>query len=329
MVMWEGMDVPLLLLICGALVVVLAIIYAAWLSRKPGELERRFERLVEGGTVSAAVDVEGVRRVRPVVRFPLQRLSQVLSKSRWAQRYELKLIAAGIPLRGGEFASIVIVSVVMLAAITWLLSMNLLITLISALVGWWLPNAYLNWRYVSRRTLLENQLADALTVMSAAIGAGFGFLQSMKLAAEQLPPPISDELERVVRLSSMGMPMEQALQQLAIRAQSYDYDMTVTAMVIQLRRGGNLTRLLNTIAETIRQRIDLRGEISAATAQARLSGWVLIVLPIAVGGIASILNWDYMQRLFMTPQGQAILKFVIGWQLVGILWIRQLLKFEL
>jgi tight adherence protein B len=165
--------------------------------------------------------------------------------------------------------------------------------------------------------------------MSAAIGAGFGFLQAMRLAAEQLPQPISDELERVVRLSSMGMPLEQALQQLALRVQSYDYDMTVTAMIIQLRRGGNLTRLLNTIAETIRQRIDLRGEISASTAQARLSGWVLMALPIVVGGIASILNWDYMQRLFTTPQGQTLLKLVIGWQLFGILWIRQLLKFEL
>lgn len=319
----------MLLLICGAVVIVFALVYALWISRKPAELERRFERLVEGGGIKVTVGVEDVERVRPPVRFPLQRLSQVLSKSRWAQRYERKLIAAGIPLRGGEFASIVIVSVVMLALISWLVSANPLITLMAGLAGWWLPNAYLNWRYVSRRTLLENQLADALTVMSAAIGAGFGFLQAMRLAAEQLPPPISDELERVVRLSSMGMPMEQALQQLALRTQSYDYDMTVTAMVIQLRRGGNLTRLLNTIAETIRQRIDLRGEISAATAQARLSGWVLIALPIVVGGIASALNWDYMQRLFMTPQGQTLLKFIIGWQLFGILWIRQLLKFEM
>ncbi|MCS7253550.1 MAG: type II secretion system F family protein [Armatimonadota bacterium] len=320
---------PLLLLICGAIVFVLALAYAIWLSRKPRELEERFERLVEGEGATDIVEVEGVKGVRPAVRFPLQRLSQMLSKFGWAKRYELKLIAAGIPLRGGEFASIVIVSLIMLATISWLVSKNPLVALGAALVGWWLPHAYLNWRYVSRRTLLENQLADALTVMSAAIGAGFGFIQSMRLAAEQLPPPISDELERVVRLSSMGMPTEQALQQLALRVQSYDYDMTVTAMVIQLRRGGNLTRLLNTIAETIRQRIDLRGEISAATAQARLSGWVLIALPIVVGGIASILNWDYMQRLFMTPQGQTLLKLVIGWQLLGIIWIRQLLKLEL
>jgi tight adherence protein B len=316
-----------LLLVAGGFVFLLALIYAIRLSRKPSELEERFERLVRRADTTAQAEVE--RALRQPVRFPLQWLSRFLSKFRFAQRYELKLIAAGIPLRGSEFASIVIVTSIMLALLSWVLSKNIVVFILALFAGYWIPNAYLNWRCNWRRTLLENQLADALTVMSAAIGAGFGFLQAMRLAAEQLPQPISDELERVVRLSSMGMPLEQALQQLALRVQSYDYDMTVTAMIIQLRRGGNLTRLLNTIAETIRQRIDLRGEISASTAQARLSGWVLMALPIVVGGIASILNWDYMQRLFTTPQGQTLLKLVIGWQLFGILWIRQLLKFEL
>ncbi|HID07570.1 MAG TPA: hypothetical protein EYP10_10560 [Armatimonadetes bacterium] len=211
----------------------------------------------------------------------------------------------------------------------WLLTNNLLFGAGAALIGWWLPHLFLNLRYNARRTKLENQLADALTVMSAAISAGFGFLQAMRLAAEQMPSPISEELERVARLSSLGMPMDQALQQLAMRVQSYDYDITVTAMNIQLRRGGNLTRLLDTIAETIRQRIDLRGEIAAATAQARLSGWVLMLLPVVVAGIASVLNWEYMQRLFTTPRGQMILKLVVGWQLMGVLWIRQLLKLDI
>ena len=320
-------NMPVLLLVVGGLVFLLALIYAIRLSRKPSELEERFEELV--GRIDTATQAEVEKVLRQPVRFPLQRLSRFLSRFRFAQRYELKLIAAGIPLRGSEFASIVVVTPIMLASLLWVFSQNVLISLFAFFAGYWLPNAYLNWRCNVRRTLLENQLADALTVMSAAIGAGFGFLQAMRLAAEQLPQPISEELERVVRLSSMGMPLEQALQQLALRVQSYDYDMTVTAMIIQLRRGGNLTRLLNTIAETIRQRIDLRGEISASTAQARLSGWVLMALPIVVGGIASILNWDYMQKLFTTPQGQTLLKLVIGWQLFGILWIRQLLKLEL
>ena len=197
------------------------------------------------------------------------------------------------------------------------------------LLGFYLPNLALNWQIARRKTLLENQLADALTIIAAGLSAGYSFLQGAKLAADQLPPPISEELERVVRLSSLGMPVEQALQIMAERIRSYDYDITVSAILVQLRRGGNLSRILSTIAETIRQRIELRGEIAASTAQARFSGWILMALPFAVACMVFVLNPQWMRLLLDTELGRKMIGMGIVMQTLGMLWIRKLLQVEL
>jgi tight adherence protein B len=260
-------------------------------------------------------------------RFPL--LTRFFSKTKWAKIYSRKMMEAGLPIHGEEFLIFLLFTIVGLASIVAILVKHFAGFLIGGFVGFALPNWALQWRINRRKMLLENQLADALTIISAGLSAGYSFLQSARLAADQLPPPISEELDRVVRLSSLGMPVEQALQIMAERVQSYDYDITVSAILVQLRRGGNLSRILSTVADTIRQRIELRGEIAASTAQARFSGWILMGLPFAVATLVFIINPTWMKLLLDTELGRKMIFTGLVMQAMGMLWIRKLLQVEL
>lgn len=260
-------------------------------------------------------------------RFPI--LTRLFSKMRLARVYSRKMMEAGLPIRGEEFLIFLFFLTIGLSAIVALVVQHLAGFLIGGFLGFAFPNWVLQWRINHRKILLENQLADALTIISAGLSAGYSFLQSARLAADQLPPPISEELDRVVRLSSLGMPLDRALQLMAERVQSYDYDITVSAILVQLRRGGNLARILSTIADTIRQRIELRGEISASTAQARFSGWVLMGLPFAVAAMVFIINPGWMRLLLDTDLGKRMILMGVVMQGIGMLWIRKLLQVEL
>jgi len=260
-------------------------------------------------------------------RFPL--LTRLFSKTKWARIYSRKMMETGLPIRGEEFLIFLLFTVVGLASIIAIFTKHFIGFLIGGFIGFAFPNWALQWQINRRKTLLENQLADALTIISAGLSAGYSFLQSARLAADQLPPPISEELDRVVRLSSLGMPVEQALQIMAERVQSYDYDITVSAILVQLRRGGNLSRILSTVADTIRQRIELRGEIAASTAQARFSGWILMGLPFAVAALVFIINPTWMRLLLDTELGRKMIFTGLVMQAMGMFWIRKLLQVEL
>jgi tight adherence protein B len=260
-------------------------------------------------------------------RFPL--LTRLFSKTKWARSYNRKMMEAGLPIRGEEFLIFLLFTTVGLSSICAIILRHLAGFIVGGFLGLAVPNWVLQWRINRRKMLLENQLADALTIISAGLSAGYSFLQSARLAADQLPPPISEELDRVVRLSSLGMPVEQALQLMAERVQSYDYDITVSAILVQLRRGGNLARILSTVADTIRQRIELRGEIAASTAQARFSGWILMGLPFAVATLVFIINPSWMLLLLGTELGHKMIYTGLIMQTMGMLWIRKLLQVEL
>jgi tight adherence protein B len=196
------------------------------------------------------------------------------------------------------------------------------------LLGFHLPRMVLNMMANKRRTKLEYQLVDALAIISSGLKGGYSFAQGLDMAATQMEAPIKDEFARVMRLIQLGLPTDRALQQMAERINSYDYDMTVGATNIQLSVGGNLSQLLEGIAATIRDRIRLRRDISALTAQGRISGGILIALPLGIAAMLRIINPEYMAYLTDTALGNSFLYFAAGQQAVGIYWIKKLLDFD-
>lgn len=194
-------------------------------------------------------------------------------------------------------------------------------------VGWKGPQTVLQFKASSRRSKLEYQLADALTIISSSLKGGYSFVQGLDMAGQQMEAPVKDEILRVIRLIQLGLDTPRALQQMADRVNSYDYDMTVSATNIQLAVGGNLSLLLEGISNTIRDRIRLKRDIGALTAQGRISGGILFVLPLGIAFFLCGVNWEYMSSLF-TAKGFILLYMAGAMQTMGFFWIKKLLDFD-
>lgn len=256
---------------------------------------------------------------------PLPTVERWLGETRLFQLINKKLILAGVNLSSQEFFAVVVITAAALLALGALATQSVFLSLSGAGVGAFAPFGILGFLRNRRKSMLEKQLADALILVSTSLQAGYGFLQGLRVASEQLPSPISEEFERVAFNVSIGMSLPLALQGLGQRVQSYEYDLVISAVTTQIESGGSITGLLETIAETIRGRIALRDEIRATTAQGKLSGIVLSLLPVGLLVGLSFINPMYANLLFKNPLGHTILKMAGGMLLMGWLVVRKIL----
>src|SRR5439155_24949888 len=128
----------------------------------------------------------------------------------------------------------------------------------------------------------NEQLVDTVNILSSALKAGHSLPQAMDMVAKTAQPPISEEFSRVMHELDIGGGLDQSLEKMVRRVQSEDMEIIATAAISHHQAGGNLATTLDTISDTIRDRIRVRGEISAMTAQSRLSGWFITALPVVL-----------------------------------------------
>ena len=199
---------------------------------------------------------------------------------------------------------------------------------VAAVVAYNLPRFYLNHKLKARVDKLNAQLPEALSIISNALKAGFGLLQALDNAADQLSHPISTEFERTIHEMNVGSSAEEALVALTERAGSYDLDIVVTAILVQRTVGGNLGEILDTVADTMRERIRIRGEIKTLTAQQKLTGLVIGFIPIGVGVLFQIMSPGYIEPLFTTFIGRFMIGLAVVLEVVGIMIIQRILNIE-
>ena len=133
----------------------------------------------------------------------------------------------------------------------------------------------------------------------------------------------------MLREISLGVSAEDALQTMARRAQSPEFDIVISAYLIQREVGGNLAVIMEKVADTVRQRLRMRGELKVLTAQGRISGYVVGLLPVAVFGIVMLAAPDYLDPLLKNSAGQGMLAFAVFWQLLGVLMIRSVINIKM
>lgn len=268
-------------------------------------------------------------------------LARFLKGKKGTSKISRDLVTAGLMIKPTEFlmVNILIAVLVICGGLVWLsgwypdfsiIGIVKKLGMFAAIVyiGWKGPQMALGFMANKRRITLEYQLTDALTIISSGLKGGYSFIQGLSMAAEQLEPPIKDEFARVIRLVQLGLETSRALEAMSERVNSYDYDMTVSATNIQLAVGGNLSQLLEGIAATIRDRIRLRRDIAALTAQGRMSGGILIALPLGIAVMLKFINPEYMDYLFKYQLGNNLLVGAGVQQLMGIYWIKKLLDFD-
>ena len=136
-----------------------------------------------------------------------------------------------------------------------------------------------------RRQRFSRQLVDVLVLMTGSVRAGFSLLQAIEMIVREMAPPASEEFQRVLREVEIGRSVSQALGELALRMENKDLNLLVTAINIQYQVGGNMTTMLESVTETIRERIRLFGEVRVLTTQQRITSYILSLLPFFVAGI--------------------------------------------
>ena len=238
------------------------------------------------------------------------------------------LARANLKLRSSEFVMLQVAFLLLGAALA-LMRFGLGPQVVFGAVGaYLLPMRYIRHRQRQRHKAFSRQLPDTLSLLSNALKAGFSLPQALESVSRNTSPPISEELGRVIRETNLGTPLETALNNLVRRIGSEDLDLIVTAIVIQSAVGGNLARVLDSISHTIRQRIQVKGQISALTAQARASGWVITLLPFVVAGILYLITPAYFRPMFSERAGQAMLVLVLISIGIGNLFIRRIVNFR-
>jgi tight adherence protein B len=172
-------------------------------------------------------------------------------------------------------------------------------------------------------------------LLANGLRAGSSFLQAVELVTRETRPPVSTEFQRVIREVNLGLPLDDALANLARRVRSDDLDLMTTAIAIHHSVGGNLAEILDTIAFTIRERVRIKGEIKTLTAQQRLSGYVVGFLPVALVLIMSVVAPTFMApmlqkppELLGLPAGMFILAGGGIMMLIGFILIRRIVDIE-
>ncbi len=258
----------------------------------------------------------------------IKKISKPLAPLNLAKFFDIRLRQAAIPLLGSEFIVILLIASSSLFLAVYMISLNTRIALACALCLpfflWLLLLSIIN----KRRAAFTEQLSDCLTTVANALRAGYSFQQAVDVVAKEMEPPISVEFARVSYDVSMGINLDVALEQMARRVESSDFDLVVTAVLIQRDIGGNLAQILDSISDTIIERIRMKREINALTAQGRLSALVLVLLPFFVASFMYFFNHDQFMILFDEPIGQIALGVSLIMDLVGVFVIKKIIDID-
>lgn len=198
--------------------------------------------------------------------------------------------------------------------------------LLSALAGPLIADRIYIHKNGKRIARIEKELPESLALQAAALRAGNSLIGSLRILAAEPRPPLSDEIARTVSEMDLGRSPESALRQLSVRTASPDVDLWVTAMLVHRTTGGNLTVVVDNLARRVRERLQLRGEIRALTAQGRMSGIVVAAAPLGFLVLMSLTSRDQMQLLYQTRTGWFFLAVGLLMEAAGFLWIRAILK---
>ena len=253
---------------------------------------------------------------------------RVLNRTSTFDRIQVLLTRAGYRLRPGEFVGIVGTASGVIGALMWMASGSLFVAIAIATAVSLVSLAVVARKSRKRALRIEEQLPTVLDLLAGSLEAGSSVLHAFEIVVEEGDPPLAVEFSRVVAETKVGRPLLESLEALASRIGSRDLDWTVEAIRIQQQSGGKLAETLRVLSEFMRARLEVRGEVRALSAEARLSGKVLTALPIGIGLFMFTFRRSYFEPLYETSFGRVLLIVGALGIVVGSLWMRRLVRVE-
>jgi tight adherence protein B len=321
--------VPMLVLLAFVVGVALVMGMYFGVARVPGMMmQRRLEDrlheitqpIEEKDTANVIVKVRNVGPI-PALDRMLGSTTRGSALGRWLEQSGMKASISGVLLISVALAAT-------LAFITSLLTRSPWGLPVGAAVGFGLPFVVLNFKRGRRMNTFEEQFPEALDLIARALKAGHAFATGLKMAADELPEPVGPEFRNTFDEQNFGLPLKDALDNLTRRIPLLDVRFFATAVLIQRETGGNLSEILENLAHVVRERFKILRQVRVYTAHGRFTGYVLLALPAVLGIALSFINPDHMNMLFRERMGQMLLLFALVMQVIGFLWIKQVIKIE-
>jgi tight adherence protein B len=255
-------------------------------------------------------------------------LNDLLKNARWAQKLDNLLVQGDISMRLGSFIAVMAaIGVAGFLAMTVVFDRALLALPVAA-VGAAAPIFYARQRKFQRIRKFEQQFPDSLDMLNRALRAGLALNGAIQIVADESPDPVGKEFRVLFEENRLGLDMKEALKKLAGRVDSIELRLFVTAVILQRETGGNLAEILERAAHIIRDRFRILGDIRTLTAQARLSGFILTVLPLVMAAMIYFVAPEYLKGLVIDPVGKFLIVAAVSLQIIGFLVIRRIINIK-
>ena len=312
---------------CGT-AVVMGIYFGAM--NLPGMLmQRKLEgRLLEVSQPPEDPKVQGKLLIKVQHSGPMPAIDRILGATtrgsalgRWIDQSGMKASISGVLLTALALALAMALLVSALVRTAWALP-------IAAAIGFSVPFIVLKVKRGRRMRAFEEQFPEALDLISRALKAGHAFATGLKMVADEMQDPVGTEFRKTFDEQNFGLPMKDALDNLTFRVPLLDVRFFATAVLIQRETGGNLSEILENLSHVVRERFKILRQVRVYTAHGRFTGYVLLALPAVLCIALSFINPDHMNMLFREHMGQMMLMGALVMQILGFLWIKQVIKIE-
>ena len=298
--------------------------YLIWNSYKGPEARRIEERLRALSDGIGASEHTSILKQRMLSATPI--FEKILQAIPGINHFDKLLTQSGLNWTVAKFVTLTIAAAIAGYTIAMLAHVILFFALALSILTASFPFLFVYRKQQTRMRKLEQQLPDALDLISRALKAGHAFASGMKMVSDEMPAPIADEFRAVHDEVNFGISLQQALYSLGVRVPSTDLRYFVIAVLIQRDTGGNLTEVLGNLSALIRERLKLLAKVRVLSAEGRMSVIVLGSLPFALAGIINLLNPGFMAVLWTDSLGLKMVNSALFMMVMGIFWMRKIVK---
>ncbi len=319
--------IAIAILVFAAVLVAVLAVYLLVGSGGDGERELK-ERL-------ALLEIRGIEQsdipdvLKKELLSDLPVLQRLLSYVAIAQRIDVRLRQAGVEMKVSAFALLSLALFALGALAGLLLHWHPVLTAALAVLLGLMPNVVIDIKRRRRMRAFTAQFPDALEMFARSLRAGHSFTGAIQLVSQEMPHPMGTEFRQVFDEQNLGVPLREALTGMTRRVDSLDARFFVTAILIQRETGGNLAEIIDKIAHVIRERFRIQGQLKVFTAQARMTGLILSLLPIGVALAIAALNPEYLKPLWTERAGKFLIALAISMQITGALVIRKIIRIKI
>ena len=300
--------------------------FLLWAGRSEKAEVRRRISLLELRNLRDA-DVPEFLKHEVLSEVPL--LNRLLSRVNIAAAIDRRLRQADMKIPVGTFLllSLVLFSLGIVAG--RILHWPIVLSVVVGIALLTVPNIIIDIKRRRRLKRFMNHFPEALEMFARSLRAGHSFTGAIQLVAQEMPAPIGPEFSKVFEEQNLGIPLRQALIGMTDRVDTLDVKFFVTAILIQRETGGNLAEIIDKIAYVIRERFRVQGQLKVFTAQARITGTILALLPVGVAVLLWILNPEYMKPLWGEKTGKILIGVAVTMQILGFLAIRKIIRIKI